>query len=225
MTAAEKLFTTEDRRRISLAVAEAELRTGAEIVPVVARASGRYDRPEDIVGLWTGLIALAVAWFLLPSGQTESHAWDAVSPAWQLVGLLAAVAAGFIAGAVAGSRVHWLRRLFTPQRQMTDEVLARAKQVFFDRSVRRTLDGTGVLIFVSMFERRAAILADQTVVDKLGQSLLDELCGRLTANLSATSPTEALCDAIAAAGERLSSAIPRRGDDVNELSDALVVLD
>ncbi len=200
MTAAEKLFTTEDRRRISLAVAEAELRTGAEIVPVVARASGRYDRPE-------------------------SHAWDAVSPAWQLVGLLAAVAAGFIAGAVAGSRVHWLRRLFTPQRQMTDEVLARAKQVFFDRSVRRTLDGTGVLIFVSMFERRAAILADQTVVDKLGQSLLDELCGRLTANLSATSPTEALCDAIAAAGERLSSAIPRRGDDVNELSDALVVLD
>lgn len=225
MTVTQKLFTTEDRRQVTRAVANAELRTGAEIVPVIARASGRYDRPEDIVGLWTALVALAVAWYLLPTGQNERNAWGGLAPAWHLIGLLAAVVVGFIVGAVVGSRLGWLRRLFTPQQQMTDEVLARAKQVFFDRSVRRTIGGTGVLIFVSLFERRAAIMADQTVVDKLGQAALDELCRHLTGKLATTTPTEALCDVIAAAGERLSSAVPRSAADVNELSDALVVLD
>src|SRR5262249_10317544 len=117
------------------------------------------------------------------------------------------------------------RRLFTPQQQMGDEVTARAKQVFFDRSVRRTVAGTGVLIFVSLLERRAAILADESVVEKLGQAALDELCRQLTASLATMSTTTALCEVIAAAGKRLSSTVPRSAADVNELSDALVVLD
>jgi putative membrane protein len=225
MTATQKLFTPADRQEVTRAVADAELRTGAEIVPVVARASGRYDRPEDIVGLWTALLALVVAWFLLPSDQLETNSWGGFAPAWQLIGLLTAVVVGFIVGAIAGSRLGWLRRLFTPQQQMADEVMARAKQVFFDRSVRRTVAGSGVLIFVSLFERRAAILADQLVVDKLGQAALDELCRQLTVKLGTMSTTKALCEVIAAAGEQLSSAVPRSAADVNELSDALVVLD
>ena len=122
MTVTQKLFTAEDRRQVTRAVADAELRTGAEIVPVIARASGRYDRPEDIVGLWTALVALAVAWYLLPTGQNERNAWGGLAPAWHLIGLLAAVVVGFIVGAVVGSRLGWLRRLFTPQQQMTDGV-------------------------------------------------------------------------------------------------------
>ena len=47
-------FSDEQRRAVAQAVAEAEGKTSAEIVPVVATASGRYDRAEDIVGLWTG---------------------------------------------------------------------------------------------------------------------------------------------------------------------------
>jgi putative membrane protein len=225
MTATQRLFTPADHQQVTRAVAAAELRTGAEIVPVVARASGRYDRPEDIVGLWTALLALAVTWCLLPSERHEANSWGNIAPAWQLVALLLAVVVGFLCGAIFASRLDWLRRLFTPQLQMADEVTARAKQVFFDRSVRRTVAGSGVLIFVSLFERRAAILADQSVVDKLGQPALDDLCHQLTARLGAMSTTQALCEVIATAGEQLSTAVPRSAADVNELSDALVVLD
>ena len=59
-----QLFSISDRQQIEQAVAEAESHTSAEIVAAVAGASGRYDRPEDIIGLWTGLVAMGVTWFL-----------------------------------------------------------------------------------------------------------------------------------------------------------------
>ena len=54
MIKATRLITDADRQRINAAIADAELHTSAEIVPVVASASGRYDRAEDIAGLWLG---------------------------------------------------------------------------------------------------------------------------------------------------------------------------
>ena len=56
---------------------------------------------------------------------------------------------------------------------MRDEVTGRARQVFFDSSICHTIGGTGLLIFVSMFERQAIILADQAVDERLGQPSLD----------------------------------------------------
>ena len=51
MQRASELFNDEQRATIDQAVADAESKTSAEIVPVVATASGRYDRAEDIVGM------------------------------------------------------------------------------------------------------------------------------------------------------------------------------
>ena len=58
MKPASSLFNDQARERVNQAIAQAESKTSAEVVPVVATASGRYDRPEDIVGLWLGIIAL-----------------------------------------------------------------------------------------------------------------------------------------------------------------------
>ncbi|MBW3543349.1 MAG: hypothetical protein KY476_24105, partial [Planctomycetes bacterium] len=67
--------------------------------------------------------------------------------------------------------------------------------------------------------------ADQTVAEKLGQPVLDELRDRLTADLRSGRLAAAFCDTIAAAGERLAAVLPRETGDVNELPDALVVLE
>ena len=83
---------------------------------------------------------------------------------------------GFVLGAALASHVGWLRLLFTPRRQMRDEVAARARAVFFDSRVHHTAGDTGLLIYVSLYERMAAVLADQSIMDKLGQAALDELC-------------------------------------------------
>lgn len=213
-----------DVQRINEAVAAAESKTAAEIVPVVVASSGRYDRPEDMVGLWFAAGALALAWWLLPE-HARSGDWGSMPPWAYLLVLIASVVVGFVVGAAVGARVDGLRHLFTPAQQMRDEVLSRSRQVFFDSRVHHTVGRTGVLIYVSLFERMAAVLADDAVIEKLGQAALDELRDRLTASLGTQPLADALCGTLAIAGERLAAVLPRAAGDVNELPDALVVLE
>src|SRR5688500_5539506 len=172
---ASTLFSDEHRRRIEQAVADAESRTAAEIVPVVASASGRYDRAEDVVGLWLGLIAMSLTWLWLPRTPAESGSWGGRPPWLDWLLLVAAMLVSFLAGAVLASNLWPLRRLFTPRRQMHDEVAAAARRAFFDARVHHTAGRTGLLIYVSLYEHVATVLADQILTEKLGQPALDEL--------------------------------------------------
>lgn len=214
-----------DRERVNRAVRDAESVTSAELVPVVAQCSGRYDRAEDVVGLWGGLLALAVVWLMLPSAVADSGSWGHPSPGGQLVALLAAVVAGFLVGAILASRLPGLRRPFTPHRQMAEEVLLRARSVFYDQRVHHTAAGSGLLLYVSLYERMAAVIADQSVLEKLGQDQIDSLCQELTQQLQHRTPVDALCATLEVAGQRLRTVLPRSEDDVNELADALVVVE
>ena len=225
MGTVSRRFTDDEFARINAAVRSAESRTSAEIVPVIARSSGRYDRPEDLVGLWIGAVSLGLVWWLWPVGEATVGAWDSPGTGWELVALLAALVGGFLVGACFASRVTWLRRLFTPARQMVEEVESRAREVFFDQRVHHTAGGSGVLLYVSLFERRAAVIADGSVVDRIGQQSLDSLCTGLTSRLRTVTPIDALCATIADAGDRLATALPRATDDRNELPDALVTIE
>lgn len=225
MPSASQLFNDAHRQRVNESVRLGESRTSAEIVPVVATTSGRYDRAEDLAGLWFGvLLMIPVVIFWPAPHQADAGSWGGSSPVWFIIRLVVAVVIGFIAGAVISSRVAWLRRLFTPRIQMTDEVNQAARGVFFDNRVHHTQGGGGVLIYVSLFEHVAVILADRHVIDTIGQPVIDELCSLLTRQLSAVGPIEAICETVQAVGQRLSIAMPRAKDDVNELPDALVTI-
>jgi putative membrane protein len=225
MKKASQYFNDEQRRQIGQAVHTAEQKTDAEFVPCVAAVSGRYDRAEDVVGLWLaviGVVAVAIFW---PPLRAEPGSWDTPA-AWVFPTMMAIVAVlGFVVGVVAANRIGWLRRLFLHRRQMRNEVAERARAVFFDNRVYRTADATGILLYVSLYERMAVVLADQTILEKLGPEALQDVCATLTAHLRRCHPAEALCEAIAAAGEKLAAVLPRTAAHAVELPDALVTLD
>ncbi|MEQ8791901.1 MAG: hypothetical protein RIC55_36930 [Pirellulaceae bacterium] len=225
MKTASQRFSDAQRAQVTRAVVEAEAKTSAELVPVVATASGRYDRAEDVVGLWLTVITAVVLWIFLPGSNEDAGSWGGFPIVWQVVILIVAMAAAFVLGAVLGSRIGWLRRLFTPRREMRDEVNRRAREVFFDSRVHHTAAGSGLLLYVSLFEHQAAVIADRDVLEKLGQDVLDQLCNELIDLLRTGHPSEALCATLASAAERLAEVLPRQDDDVNELADALVTLD
>ncbi len=227
MQQASKCFSEADRQRINDGVRTAEIKTSAELVPVVVTSSGRYDRAEDMIGLWTGLalmILISMFW-PAPLQSTESGSWGPDPGTVQTVKLITVMIAGFFLGAIIGARISCLRRLFTPTVQMADKVNQTAQSVFFDKRVHHTQCAGGILIYVSLFERIAVILADQSVLQAVGQPALDELCRSLTQNLRQNGPTEAICQAIQAAGEKLAIALPRLASDANELPDSLVTID
>lgn len=224
MARASALFNPEETRRVESAVADAEKRTAAEIVPAVATASGRYDRAEDIVGLWLGLIAMAVVWFLIETPGEQPGDWGEPAGTWPLLWLGSAVVGGLVVGAYLAQFIDPLRRILIPRSHRDTEVREAALQLFHDSRVHHTQAGCGVLIYVSLFERQAAVIADRAVIDLLGQAAIDELCAELVQRLRKDNPADALCAVIHEAGNRLEKVLPRQGDDVNELEDALVLV-
>ena len=214
-----------DRQQINQTVQTAESLTAAEIVPVVATSSGRYDRAEDLAGLWLGVLLVVAVSIYWPAEAAEPGSWGTSPVAVQTLNLVGAILGGFLVGAVLCSKIAWLRRLFTPASQMRDEVTQRASAVFFDNRVHHTQAGGGLLIYISLFEHMAVILADRQILAALRQTHLDELCHTLTQQLHQDRPTEALCLTIQTAGEMLQPVLPRSSIDVNELPDSLVLID
>lgn len=218
-------ISDEDHQRIDQAVGQAEAMASVEIVPVIAGSSGRYDRSEDICGLWAGLVAMAIAWTLYPLPQVDSGEWGGLSPWWHLVVLIAAMVVGFLAGAILAGRIPPLRRLFTPVAQQAEEVDRKARAMFFDNRVHHTTGASGVLLYISLLEHRAAIIADQAVLNILGQEQLDTLCDEFTTRLHNGTPTDALCETIQQLGERLAKDLPRTESCVDQLPNALIVVE
>ena len=225
MQRATNLFSEAQRQQIEQAVVDAEAKTACEIVPVVATASGRYDRAEDIIGVWLAILAAITVWVMFPRAADETGNWGGTPLYVGLLVLVVGMVVVFIVGAWAGSQIGWLRRLFTPREQMREEVFSKARELFFDQRIHHTTGATGLLIYVSLFEHMAVVLGDQVVLDKLGQPALDQLCQQLTEGLHQGDATDAIHSTITAAGDLLSKPLPRAENDVNELEDTLVLID
>ena len=225
MKRASKYFVESEKQRIEQAVAEAEAKTSAEIVPVLASSSGRYDRAEDIAGVWLSIIAMGVAWAVLQTQSAEAAQWGSTWARFELPILILAVIAGYVLGTTIATYSWTLRRLFTPKKHMTSEVEERAGHVFFDRRVHHTEGGTGLLIYISLFEHGARILADQAAHEKLGQAALDDLCNELIDGIKKGDLATALCEVIKDAGDRLEKVLPRTDGGHNEIENTLVILD
>lgn len=206
------------RGEIAAAVRVAEEATAAEIVPVIASSSDRYERAEDLCGLSLGLLSLVTVRILLATVSGEM-------PALLLAVEVLALLSGFIVGVVLAGQVAMVRRIFVAPRRRTAAVAARAQQVFVQRRVHQTAGGTGIVVYLSLFEGRAAILADQAVHDHLTDGRLDRLAAELSAGVRAGQAGPALVAAIEQLGRELGDVLPRYDDDVNELPDALVLLD
>ena len=137
------------KKEIADAVLKAESLTSAEIVPVAATSSGRYDRAEDIIGVFFGIIAMIVVWGITPHSDAETAGSWGDAPVVLFLAL--SIIGGFIIGAVIGSRIDWLRKLFTPRSELSKSVKDRAALTFFDQRVHHTSSESGLLLYVSFF--------------------------------------------------------------------------
>lgn len=225
MVSPDQLFTADDRAAISAAVAAAEQRTAGEIVPVVARSSGRYERAEDLVGAIGAALAMTVAWMLFqrlrPSSDWEGH--PEVTLALPL--LLAIGAVGAVAGVLLARAWPGLTRAFVSRRSMTARVLIAAHHAFESLHVRRTTGATGVILYVSLFEHRVCVWADQAVSAVIPESEWQDICDQMTTALRKGRAREGFVTAIGRCGELLGKHFPRAAGDQDELTNELRILD
>jgi len=205
---AKTFFTAEEQARIEAAVTAVELRTSGEIVPMVVSESYDYPRAE-ILG--AGLLALA-------TGMTVAWAFGHES-IWVF---LPVFLAGYLPFKALLRNCPGLKRRLIHPDEMTAEVAEKAMVSFLDRGLHRTVDGTGVLILLSLFERRVFVLAGRGIDQTVPAGTWDGIVQTVTAGIREGHACDALCAAIATCGELLVHDFPRRDDDTDELPNLIL---
>jgi putative membrane protein len=222
MLDARKFLSDEAQGRVAYAITEAERHTGAEILVAVATESGRYDRAESICGLFCALIALG-ALHVGVQVTAEPGSWGQVTAdiAWQSL----AVVLGFVAGSVLASYVHPVRRLFVSRKEMNEEASRGANLVFMANDLHSTTHRAGILIYLSLFERRVIVLPDAALLGVVGMDLAEEVCATVREHLRAGRREEALVSAVKIIGERLAEKFPEQRDNAdNEIPNHLILI-
>ncbi|MEK7237261.1 MAG: TPM domain-containing protein [Nitrospirota bacterium] len=211
-----KPFTDAEQERIRQAVQQAERVTKGEIVPMIVPASALYREAGYRTGLMLALLVLAflltIEIYWLPWG------WHAGNAGW----LLLAVVASYGLGQWLG-RVPRVIRLVTSRERLAHKVTLRAEQAFYKHGLHNTKGHTGILILVSLLERRVHVLADKGINDRVPAGTWDGLVNGILAGIRTGQATDAICAAIAKCGVLLTQVSPAgSGDNPNELPDTLI---
>jgi putative membrane protein len=216
----------EDGAKVAAAIRAAEAGTDGEISAVVAGSSDNYN---DVVLHWALLVALlplavSAAWpHLLEWGVSLISPWEAPSLRLILTVLLVKVIAVFlIARYVIGLRA--IRIALTPAATKQRRVRRRAIMLFRTGTEQRTLSTTGVLLYLSLAEHRAEIVADAAIHAKAPREEWGEAMAALVAAMRDNRPGDGMAAAIERIGAVLAKHFPHTGTDPNEMPDRLIEL-
>ena len=209
-------FTDAERERIKQTVQQAERGTKGEIVPMIVPSSALYREAGYRSGLILALLTLALLLTLelywLPWG------WYAGNAGWLMLAVVVAYGIGQWLGTLPR-----IIRFVTSRERMAYKVTLRAEQAFYQHGLHNTKDRTGILILISLLERRVHILADKGLNDRVPPGAWDGLVSGILDGIRAGNATDAICEAITKCGELLSRVSPAgSGDNPDELPDTLI---
>ncbi|MCO6051204.1 TPM domain-containing protein [Mesorhizobium sp. RP14(2022)] len=207
-----RALSDAEHRRIAESIRQAETATSGEIVCVVARASGDYFFPAATTALLVVLGAgFVVSLFL--SGQ-----WIVLDlPLFALAQIAAALCLLFVLACVPRLRLR-----FTLPSTRLRLAHDNARRQFLARNMHRTEAHTGVLIFVSLAERYAEVLADSGIHTRVPGNTWNDLIEALLEKAHEDRLADGLVEAVGEVGRHLAQHFPPTQRDRNELPDHVV---
>lgn len=221
-------MTNEDHAKVSAAIAAAEARSNGEIVAVSTPISDSY---HDVALHWAvAAMILVLAWAAWqPEWLKWWHSlllggWRAEPTLGELLTLLMVLAVLKFTAVLLILKYMPLRLVLTPPATKHRRVRRRAVTVFRAAAERRTVGRTGILIYLSMAEHRAEIVADDAIVEVTDASTWGEAMAALLVEVRAGRPADGICAAVGIVGEVLAEHFPRSGGDANEIPDKLIEL-
>jgi putative membrane protein len=218
----------DDRARVAAAVTAAEATTDGEIVAVVAARSDAY---HDVALHWVVLAMLFVVALLAALPRHGLSLLDPLTSGWEgawtggelLTALLILLSLVFLLVHYATKPLAVRMRL-TPGTTKARRVRTRATLLFRTAIQARTASATGVLLYLSIAERRAEIVADRAVLSRVDPREWGEAMAALVDAVREGRPGDGMVAAIERIGAVLARHFPHTGTDPNELPDALIEL-
>lgn len=202
------ILSAADRRRISAAILDAESRTSGEIVCVLARASSDATALPILIA---ALGALLVPWLLFAFTVLPVN----VILVLQLLTFL--VLMMFLC-------IPRVRVSLIPRAARRTLAYRMALEQFMIRGIGRKAERTGVLIFVSLAERYARIVADHAIAERVSHRQWQEAVDVLVAYSSHGDIADGFISAVQICGRVLEQNFPRTAAGGDELPDRIYVV-
>ena len=217
-----------DRDRVTAAVTAAEAGTDGEIVTIITQRSDEYRDTAwiwgiaavlllgAIVALWPWIIDAKLALFIDPWGKEPSSGLRFL--------MLLALQAVVLVLVQLGLGYRRLRIALTPPPTKWRRVARRANLCFKVAADQRTAQRVGILLYLSLDERRAEIVADQAIHGAVPAERWGEAMAALLDAVRDGRPADGLVDAIGRIGAIIGEHFPKTVGDLNELPDRLIEL-
>jgi putative membrane protein len=188
---------------VSKTVEVAEAKTSAEIVPMIVR------RSTD------STLAGPVSLFIAGTASILSLEY---LPLW---GFLVSTVVVFLLAFWLKGYWPWIKWL--EGQRLDQEVFKRAELEFYRQIYGRTKGNTGVLLFISVFERKVYVLTEKRIAEVHGNEVWASQVQLIISGIKNKKLGEALSSAILNCGEILQKDFPIRADDQNEISNQLII--
>ena len=213
-------------RLVSDAVGEAERNTSGEIVTVLADRSDGYS---DVVLVYAAGMAFTAMSVFAALPRPFLDLWDSLVGGWGhdwSTGELASmtIALGLVAFAASWVALSFdaLRFALVPKPVKAARARDAAVRHFKVGAESRTHGRTGVLLYLSMREHRAEIVADATIASQVPAEVWGEAMADMLGEIREGRVAEGLAAGIRNVGVVLAERFPRDAEDTNELPDRLI---
>ena len=197
------------QKRIASAISHAEEKTTGEIVAVIAANSSEY---LYVPFMWAALIALLLPWPFI------HFTWMTVHMIW-LMQLIAFVVL------LAFTMLPPIRYALVPPSTKRLRAHRRGVEQFLAQNLHTTEGRTGVLLFVSVAERYAEVLADAAIHKKVPDAEWQAIVDTLTSAIGDDRATDGFVAAIEAIGAKLALHFPPGSAEPVRLPNHLIVLE
>ena len=217
-----------DHKKVSDAIAAAEANSDGEIIAVATDISDAY---HDVALHWAVLALIATLAIFAAEPSVLRYWFGVFLGGWrpeptlgELLTLLLVLGVAKFTAVLLVLKYMPLRLLLTPGATKSRRVRRRAIAVFRAGAERRTIGRTGVLIYLSMAEHRAEIVADEAIVSVTTPETWGEAMAALLVEVKAGRPADGIVAAVAQVGAVLAEHFPRTSADTNEIPDKLIEL-
>ncbi|MBW1636266.1 MAG: TPM domain-containing protein [Deltaproteobacteria bacterium] len=213
-TLAQKFLTAAERKRVTETVRKAEQITSGEVVVMIVSRSHSY--PAAAI---TGSVFLALPSALLLTSIIGPLVWLGSQNLWLFLTFFALLYLLFLP---LLNRSDTVKRFFLNPKQVKEEVERSAITAFFSEQLYKTERENGILLYISVMEKKVWILADRGINERIEQPIWDDIIVQLTKGIKEQKRCEAICEAVKKTGKILEVHLPIREDDRNELHNIII---
>lgn len=209
----DRFINEAERQEIIKAVKEIENETSGELVPMLVSQSHNYPQ-----AIWRGS-AILTFFSILVSEMLDMFFLKLWLPTWSMLALTAFF---FLIYLLILRLLPSFRKLFILDKEIEAEVEKSAINSFYIEGLNKTVDETGILFYISMYEHKVWVLADKGINDKVSQDIWKKIASIISSGIKNRKTGAAIVEGIKECKNILKLNFPKKLNDTDELTNLII---